>query len=79
MERKTFQSSGDFTDPVKVFNDFFFFFFDNDVIQMIVTYSKLYVRSKGNNTFSSELYKDQNIADIFSSSGRREVRSTPSP
>ena len=49
---KPFNPPGDFTDPVKVFNDFF----GNDAIQMIVTYSELYARSKGNNTFSSELY-----------------------
>ena len=59
---KPFDPPGDFTGPVKVFNDFF----DNDVIQMIVTYSKLYARSKGNNTFSSELYARSEGNNTFS-------------
>ena len=46
---KPFNPPGDFTDPVKIFNDFF----DNGVIQMIVTYSELYARSTDKNTFSS--------------------------
>ena len=57
-----FNPPGDFTDPVKFFSDFF----DNDVIQMIVTYSKLYARSKGNNTFSSELYARSKGNNTFS-------------
>ena len=45
----SFNPPCDFTNHVKVFNGFF----DNHVIQKIVTYSEFYARSKGNNTFST--------------------------